>query len=460
MKTIRMVFCFAVLLASVGECQVKVNGQVAAEFFNSTLDSCLVTLVPQSPTAKAESLYTANSGIFSFPSVNRGVYTATAKKAGYKSDSATVVIMQDTVVTFSLLKTSNIITRITSDSLKKANSPYFLCGDVVVSHSLFIEKGVYILVCNTLRIAGTKFGAPGAAGDSIMIKGRDSMNCYLQINALYHNASYCNFSRFQTVDLISDQLFRGVYDKCTFSSINYMNFQSTTNRNYLEIKNSKFLSLITMVESGFDTLRADYNLFSQESNINFTTCNKGHISHNTCLGYMNLMSGNSFDTIANNIFANVSLQKNGTNQMYFAYNDFPENSVTLPGIGTPVIWDDNATPCDLFFNIFEDPGIEDFYTGKLFSSSICIHAAMDGGDIGSWQSDITNGKNAMRMVLVKNRLPKNGKQVHLSETMMNDSRAMMFYSVDGRRMRISQANSRGGNRRRIAAGIYLFREEK
>lgn len=171
----------------------------------------------------------------------------------------------------------------------------------------------------------------------------------------------------------------------------------------------------------------------------------------------------AIDTMQNNMFSSVSIQKNPDGFMIFAFNNILQLNTTFPGIGNTVTHNDNGEPCDLFLNIFSDPQIIDLSTGRLSSTSPCIRAGRNGTNIGAWQENITAiapDNNRYPLLSVAGTRSDYSLPMQVGNGRTSNLQApVSVYSLNGRRLAVpTNSSNRVGctNLSARAAGGYVL----
>jgi len=100
MKKINAFCLTAIMAASISAGQFSLSGTIKSYYFNSPVASSFITLRPESPTAKADSMNSDANGRYSFPDVWPGVYTVLVNHTDYLTDSLYVAIEYEMVADF------------------------------------------------------------------------------------------------------------------------------------------------------------------------------------------------------------------------------------------------------------------------------------------------------------------------------------------------------------------------
>lgn len=468
MKKILAAFFTAIFVAGISAGQYGLSGTIKSYFFNSPVASCFIQLRPESPTAKADSMYSDVNGRYLFPDIWPGVYTILVNHTDYLKDSLYLAIDTQKVADFELLKKANVYLTDLPDTLKKAQSPIIIGKTIDVNHSLFIEPGVLMLLLGGMTIKGENLTAIGRKNDSITIVSREE-NIALTVFTPVQRYRFCSFKLMSMFYISPDTIsvpktgIRCEFDSCRFSDVQVFT------ANYDFYGNPSLTSIILQdshfekgnIYIGCDTLICKRNILKTPlwGNIESSAI----ITNNDFFFAFSMGFGLSTDTIENNVFSSVELGKNSSWSMMFAYNDLMLLVIPFPGIGKPVISNDNGEPCDLFFNIFSDPQITDQSTGALLSTSPCIRAGKNGSNIGVWQGTsaaIAPDKNRNL------RLSAGGARQDYSLSMqVNSGRASNLqapanvYSLNGRRLAVltNTSNDIGSVKKSArASGAYVL----
>lgn len=459
-----MAFLIALFVLIADGAPYGLSGTITSFYFNAPVESCFVKLHPESPTAMADSMFTDRFGRYSFPNIWPGVYTVSAVHLDYLRDSLYMVV--DAIVTgdFNLLKKTNVYLSNLPDTLKKANAPYIIGDTMTVEHSLFLEPGTVIVALQYLNINGPQLMALGTRSDSITFTSK-SGNVDLNINSLVQRYKHCTFFNLNSLNFNQQdtEKTRTMFDTCHFSSLQSFN---VNNIGLTEMHNCIFAG--SNFGAFADTIKLFQNIFQWDNSGNSTYLESSHavIKNNNFLGSFNNTSHNSRDTIMNNIFKdNVGLSSvlpSGT-MIFFAYNDIPNLQQGFPGIGNPVIQNDNGYPCDLFFNIYTDPLFEDEFTGVLQSNSPCIRAGLNGKNMGVWQGNLTAiasrpakaGIPSLDMKPKTISLLQSGKNTE--SRLFNGTGPVNIYSLNGRRLTVITINSSQNNSavKRLSSGMFV-----
>jgi hypothetical protein len=466
MKKITAIILFA-LFSTALPSQITLSGTISSEHFNEFLDSCIIRLRPISPTGKADSTITNNKGRYTLSNTWPGVYIISAEKADYLVDSLQVVVNNSEIVDFTLFKADHSYSTDLPDSLKKANSPFFITQTIIVDHSCYVDSGVYIYIKDSLVINGPSFRALGSSSDSIRFKGIGNNSCLI-LSSSSQNFTRCCFDSIAQLHLISGNPKRVFFEDCSFKSISELWSDAS---GLITINNSRFLKC--GVSLLFDTVTFTGNIiYSPYNNFDLGARSKGKLCDNSFLSWSSIYSQFSNDTIVNNIFVNFQYNREGTKPIFFAYNCFPEGSVELPGVGHPVIRNDFGEPCDLYMNIFSDPLIADSTTGALQNNSPCLKAGSNSSNIGVWKKEgfsvkvsrvgINNHREkssiARPFFILNKEYSRNYPPYGLNS---NTIGCVSLFSLDGRRVTSfhrSSGNSGGtGNSQAMAKGYYLLK---
>jgi hypothetical protein len=387
--TITAIIALAALSASAG--QNGLSGTIQAYYFNTMVPGCLVKLRPESPTAMADSTVSDANGKYSFPNVSPGVYTILVIHPDYLRDSQYVAVDDQITSDFELLKKANVYMNDLPDTLKKGQSPVIVGRGMEVDHSLFIHPGVAMILLGYLTIRGPRLIAQGSKNDSITIASR-SMNAGVLAYSPLQRYRHCVVKGVSKFHIERDSLIN------TFFEFDSCRISDSVNFYYQAEGDSSSMSSTVMQDNIFENcginLMCDTLIFKRnvvkmkdQSNISIGIFSKGNIASNNFYCQSSFDLGSSNDTIINNIFSTgfVYINKNTASPVFFAYNDVLYLGTIFPGIGTPIIRNDNGEPCDLFMNIFSDPRIADSLTGRLSVNSPCIRAGLNGVNIGVWQ---------------------------------------------------------------------------
>jgi hypothetical protein len=463
-KALVMVF---ILISTALSSQISISGKVTSLHYNKPLDSCIIQLHPQSPTAKADSIKTDINGQFSIAQVWPGVYIISATKTDYMRDSQLIVINNPITINFILLKSDYCYTTDLPDTLKKSTSPFFIAKPITIDHSIIIEHGAAVYLKDSLQINGPSIFAEGKDSDTIKFKGL-GINSVLTILSPQVHFAQCSF----------DSLNGILLPISTMTSFNECFFYSTEIRSWgtsglLNIKKCRFLNSNVNLLS--ETLLFDENIIynPERGGLVIDAYGKIKISDNTVLSAALFSYLRPTDTIINNLFKDFGYCDNNQ-PIFFAYNAIPQGSINLPGVGQPKIKNDFGEPCDLYFNIFSDPLIADSSTGALQKNSPCLKAGMNGTNIGAWKNEgiftriitsqdytLRNTQNGVRTnIFMNNEFPR-----HLSTDRMlsNNRDCFLMYSLTGRRIKSNPAvtgNSTAPGkmvRGRIANGFYVLK---
>jgi hypothetical protein len=341
---------------------------------------------------------------------------------------------------------------------------------MTVEHSLFIEPGTAIVALQYLNLNGPQLTALGTRSDSIIFTSK-SGNVDLNINSLVQRYKHCTFFKLNSLNFNQQdtEKTRVQFDTCHFSDAPSINF------NYigmLEMHNTIIRRSSLGVNA--DTIKLFQNIFygdeytSFNGNLEFS---HAVIKNNNFLGDFSIYPHNSRDTIMNNIFNNNvwfnNVSPSGT-RLFFAYNDAPMLQQGVPGIGNPVIQNDNGYPCDLFFNIFADPLFEDIVTGVLQSNSPCIRAGLNGKNIGVWQGNLTGmasrpakaGIPSLEMKPKTISLLQSGKNFEFRSCLPDGKGPVNIYSLNGRRLTVINTSSlkNNGMAKRLSSGIFVTKK--
>jgi hypothetical protein len=188
-------------ISTVFSSQINLSRTISAEYYNEPLESCLVRLMPISPTAKADSSQTDSTGQYRFTNAWPGVYVIIADKSEYLADSQDVVIDASKVVDFRLLKTDHSWSTDLPDTLKKINSPFFITDSISIDHSPVIENGVYLYIKGTMELNGQEVMAVGNSSDTIRFIGLGAKSCIkMSSSSLYFTA--CSFKKINQFQMI------------------------------------------------------------------------------------------------------------------------------------------------------------------------------------------------------------------------------------------------------------------
>lgn len=460
MKKIWAVFFTATLVANISAGQYGLSGTIKSYYFNSPVASCFIQLRPESPTAKADSMYSDANGQYSFPDVWPGVYTIFVNHTDYLKDSVYLAIDYQVVHDFELLKKTNVYLTDLPDTLKKAMSPIIIGNAMDVNHSLVIQPGVAVILLGDVTMNGEKVTAIGRKTDSIVITSRGE-NIALTVSAPVQNYRFCSIKDFGAFWIRSDtSIIRSAIDSCRFSNIPSLFNQAIYTQARTIMQDNYFGNCDVDLEC--DSLIFRRNILDATLSIGINS--KGLISNNN-LNQTTFFLRSSSDTITNNIFQYLNISKNPTCSMVLEYNDILLIPTPFPGIGQPTIHNDNGELCDLFFNIFADPQIIDSATGTLSSTSPCIRAGQNGTNIGVWQ-----GQGIVTAIASdKNRTPRlsavGARSDYSLSMQVNGGRAsnlqepISAYSLNGRRLAVltTMSNSLGSAKQSgRASGAYVL----
>jgi hypothetical protein len=464
-KTACMAFLIALFVLIADGAQYGLSGTITSFYFNAPVESCFVKLHPESPTAIADSMFTDRFGRYSFPKTWPGVYTVCVSHKDYLNDSLYTVVDSPRTGNFELMKKTNVYYSNLPDTLKKANAPYIIGDTMTIEHSLFVEPGTAIVALQYLNINGPQLMALGTRSDSITFTSK-SGNVDLNINSPVQRYRHCTFFKLNSLNFSQQDTTktRAQFDTCHFSSL--PNIYSN-NIGLIEMHNSIMAGCYF---GGYtDTIKLFQNMFYWDEVTNFSFSfdfSQAVFKNNNFLGDFSVNTHNSRDTIMNNIFnGNVWLNNalpSGI-KLFFAYNDIPNLQQGFPGIGNPVIQNDNGYPCDLFFNINADPLFEDALTGVLQSNSPCIRAGLNGKNIGVWQGNITAiarrpaqaGMPSLDMKPKTISLLQSGKNTE--SRLFNGTGPVNIYSLNGRRLTVITINSSQNNSavKRLSSGMFV-----
>lgn len=470
MKKINAFCLTAIMAASISAGQFSLSGTIKSYYFNSPVASSFITLRPESPTAKADSMNSDANGRYSFPDVWPGVYTVLVNHTDYLTDSLYVAIEYEMVADFELLKKANVYLIDIPDTLKKAFSPIIAGKTMAVNHSLFIEPGVTMILLGDMTIKGEKVTAIGRKNDSIMITSRGE-NISLNILAPIQTYRFCSIKTMSYLNIYPDTALvqstttgiQRTFDSCNFSDINVSlnNYDEYGAPRTTKVVLQDCYSINGTIALQCDTLLCKRNILITP--ISGRIESKAIIANNDIYSDFSLDLASAIDTIKNNILSSVSIQKTPDGFMVFAFNNVMQLNTTFPGIGNTIIRNDNGEPCDLFFNIYSDPQTMDMPTGALFSTSPCIRAGQNGTTIGVWQGNFT----AIAPDKYRNpRLSAAGARSDYSLSMQvrrgrtsNLQAPASVYSLNGRRLSVpTNSSNRVGsaNLSARATGAYVL----
>jgi hypothetical protein len=461
MKKIWAVFFTTTFVAGISAGQYGLSGTIKSYYFNSPVASCFIQLRPESPTAKADSMYSDANGRYSFPDIWPGVYTIFVNQSEYLKDSLYLAIDSQKVGDFELLKKANVYLTDIPDTLKKAYSPIIVGKTMSIKHSLFIQPGVALVILDTLKISANQVIANGTLAEPAIILGRGE-NVSFEATAQNQSFKSCRIQKLSQFYLYNYPVpARISIDSSMLMNINFFSY----GRNCLIMRDNK------MVGCNFsfpcDSIWFIRNVVT--SYICFNVDFKGICRNNNFFDGFSWYGSTSTDTITNNIFFCLSdVYRNNKTPFLFAYNDvfnWCTSMLISPGIGTTSIRNDNGEPCDLFLNIFSDPQISDSSTGALFSTSPCIRAGQNGTNIGVWQgpgSVATRSSNSARSwsLLAKASRPEYSLSMQVKTVRaLNLQVPANVYSLNGRRLAVLTTTSNDVGRAKPSArasGAYVL----
>lgn len=307
-----------------------------------------------------------------------------------------------------------------SGTWKKAGSPYVATGDCTVQpgQTLIIEPGVEVIIGQGLKI--DVYGdmvAEGTAAEKIIFRGGNSTLFWDKITIHYTSSSisffsHCWFSEATTALSLSmiggdtgsitmeTKIIYSVFDNCQDTCIYaychgdvvsypggstaYYPILSPVIRNCIFIESERAISVMvdgerplhySPVGGRFDAIIANCLFRSiADKAINFSVG-----SH----------PGTSYPELENCVLQDCGIAAQNNSLTYFndtvAYNCFFSNTTDFVGYpvgvhGVIAMNNANGTPCDLLYNIFEDPDFSDTNTFELAATSPCIDAGNPDGE--------------------------------------------------------------------------------
>ncbi|MBN1760628.1 MAG: hypothetical protein JW863_20030 [Chitinispirillaceae bacterium] len=473
MKKIILTVAIISHVAPVWSTGYQLHGMVTSYHFKEPVESCMIVLKPESPTAVADTVVTDSNGFYAIGSVSPGVYMLEAGNSLYYGIPRTISVTEAVTANFQVALRSHMIEGDFPVELTTDMSPVFIFSEMKIGNAVKIGEGVTIYHQDILRFTGPSLRATGTSGNPVTFisLNQETGCCYFL--ATEQELSSCSFSNEDKVVIgLGDGHQRSVVDSCFFS----------TNRFYTE---TAVLSMRNSTIRTFETVNFLVDSLFYYGNSLFGFENKAAPELDCQIEEHGVISDNNFpssrlllktsgDTVINNIFSGLNIVPgeryvNG----FIAYNCIDHYSrnaadtAKLTGIGKVVIVNDNGFPCDLFLNIFTDPLFLDVSTGKLHPSSPCFKAGLNGTNIGvskeepdftalkfrtSYQNEkpVVNATAALIFGNTANGSPLPGNTIGV------DSRSNVFL-LNGRRAAMTGNAGTYGASRRISRGFYVLK---
>ena len=365
----------------------QVSGNITDYLLKGPAESCLVMLTGLSPNTKTDSIRTEESGSYLFDSVPAGAYELRIADNRYVPDSVRAIIDRDTVFSFIVFASAHVLgANNIPDTLKKNGSPYVVRKLVEITKPLTIEAGAKITFLKESSIfCRADLVAEGKNNDSIrfigdyFIPNKDSMALQGgQIRIYSWGRSifkYCRFENFRIYTAMNQLSYMG-FERCLFIGMAPALQCLTTHPVRLCFKNNRVINCMSGVIGDLsvhgilaDSLEMVDNvlLCSREAlSLGLGSQRKAYIRRNTIFGAttIDLSHGVAYDTIASNIFSAVNFANIGGRNIFFAYNDFPFSSDSMPmGVGKASLINVKGDSCDFYYNISKDPLIADSMSG-------------------------------------------------------------------------------------------------
>jgi hypothetical protein len=373
--------------------------------------NCLMQLTGLSPGAKSGSFLTDSSGSYVFTEVPAGTYKVSVADDRFLSDSALTTINSDMTFSFVVYeKAHTLVAGNIPDTLTKAGSPYLVLGRVFVNKPFCLNAGAKVIFCKEAELyLYNTITAIGNQTDSIMFttteKGPlDSNNeriCLCDYGGIF---SYCTFDHlfYFALQFLPQYI---SFEHCLFRNMHVALAMTSSPLRKAKFANNKVLNCMYGISGGdgttslADSLELTDNFFQcsdKALHLGGTWNRKNYVRRNTVLGptTFNAQSVTERDTIASNIFADLTFSNASGKSAFFAYNNVLSLSGTaLLGMGTATLVNTRGDSCDFFYNIRTKPLFSDSTTGVLLNTSPCIGTGFKGENMGFYQGE---GAGVMR----------------------------------------------------------------
>jgi hypothetical protein len=285
-----------------------------------------------------------------------------------------------------------------SGTWTKANSPYVVTCSLIVptGQTLTIQPGVEVIMGQGLKmdVQGGRILANGTAAERITFRGANSSLYWDKISLNYISAGdssfvSCNFTEATNAlrfvcqpgfALLSPQVIDCVFSNCINTCIYGEGYVSGTFAGI--ILNCRFQASsngVHLVNGGLGS----------SGPMNAIVANNYFQSLSGSAMRFEVYQGASNPKFVNNIVAQCStgIRKTGSSATFndeVAYNCLFNNQTNFVGYpagvhGTICCVNNNGTPCDIVYNIFQNPLFCETSNYTLSSSSPCIDAGNPGG---------------------------------------------------------------------------------
>jgi hypothetical protein len=326
-------------------------------------------------------------------------------------------------------------------------SPYVAIDNCNVPSGqvLTIKAGVTVIIGQNVNFdVNGQILAVGTSTQHIQIKGPSETNCYNRLLVYYGGGGesvfkFCDFSNaaralflriYQTSDTMSAEVSNSTFRNCTDSAIygesegwagwtspiSYVNLFPRLNPT---INNCRFSSCVYGGNFNIWGHWASYGMGGASGNgsasPSLKNCIFENISGVALVGTVGSYAAASSPVIANSLFFNcgnalqvadpfdanmrncivvgctVGIQRSGSLSSQVAYNCFFNNGSSFVGYPTSylqiVLANGNGTPCDVAFNILQNPQFVDATNYYLSATSPCV----DAGDPSGGYDDCLRG---------------------------------------------------------------------